>query len=85
MRLQAAFVSMALVFGTIVFMAAMTPTITGLIEAFTAAGAGPEQEAQMERIETIVLRIVPVIFAIGAILFGYVAVAGRQRYAGRGP
>ena len=84
-RLLAAFTAIALIFGTIVFLTAMIPTMDGLMSAFTDAGAGEEEVAQMERVEMVVLRIAPTIFVIGALLFAYMSVASRQRYQGRGP
>lgn len=85
MRLMAVFVAILIVFGTLVFMAAMVPTMTGLLDAFAGVDGVPDETTStMDTVVTISLRIVPVLFIVTAMLFAYASAASRQRFVGGG-
>ena len=85
MRLMALFVAIALVFGTVVYMVAMVPAVTGIVEAFAAVEGAPDEVAENhDRIETIALRIAPALFILTAIGFALLSATRRQRRLGGG-
>jgi len=83
-RLMAVFVTIALLFMTVVFLMAMVPTMSGLNDALTSASDGNEavETDNFDTIETIVVRFAPFVFGFGAILYGYFSVVSRQRFEG---
>ena len=83
-RVFAALVATMLVFGVFIYLLVMVPTLGALGDVFLGFDAmGDQEEAQFERTEMIATRIVPAILVIGAVFFGYVAVARRQGHTGR--
>ena len=85
MRLMAVFVAIVLIFGTAAYMVAAVPAITALSGALgDAPGATEEVPEHHDRIETIALRIAPMMFIIAAIVFAFLAVTSRQRRVGLG-
>jgi len=85
-RLMAVFVTIALLFMTVVFLMAMVPTIGGLNDSLSGASEGHDsvETGMFDTIETIVVRFAPFVFGIGAILYGYFSVVSRQRFEGGG-
>lgn len=81
-RLQAALVSIALLFMTVVYVLAMVPTVENLVIVFLDIGA-PGYESDIQTVETIALYVVPAMFIALALLFGYVSMTSRSRFAGQ--
>jgi len=85
-RLMAVFVTIALLFMTVVFLMAMVPTLGALNDSLSSASEGHDsvETGMFDTIETIVVRFAPFVLAIGAILYGYFSVVSRQRFEGSG-
>lgn len=86
-RALAAIVATALVFLTIVFLLVMTPVFGALDSALYGPDASVDAPEQTEEtagfINTIVLRVIPVLLSAVALIFGYAAVSKRQARRGR--
>ena len=83
-RLFVVFGAAVLIIGAAVYLLVLVPTMSSLETAFLDAGTmGSSEETQMDRIQLVALRIVPVIIGIGAVLWVYVSMTKRQARAGR--
>lgn len=82
-RIQAAFVSIFLLFLTVVYVLAMVPTVENLLTVFIGTGVDAETQSNLELVEVVALYVVPTMMVGLALLFGYVSMASRSRFAGQ--
>jgi len=83
-RLLAVFVAMALIVGTMIYLLILVPTLGTMEDVFVGFDSiGETEETQLDRIMLVSTRIVPLMFALGALLFLFAAVSRRQSHRGR--